>query len=169
MITLKQESMIAHARPDQVFQSLADPNGLTNLLPRIEEVHYTPTGENQAHIVMAVRIGAAFGTIRCEGTLTWEPNQTLTLTIHTPLPVRTHWTFQPDDTGTRMTIHFQLDLVPLLGPFAAYVPTESVRQLIRAELRHAIEHVAQKLRHTRHSESPLHPASAHYTASASAS
>lgn len=162
MITLKHESTIAHARPEQVFRSLADPQGLTTLVPRLQEVHYTPTGERQAHIVMDVFIGVPFGTIRCEGTLTWEPDHTLTLTIHTPLPVRTHWLFHPDGSGTRLTIHFELNLAPLLGPFAAYVPTESVRHIIRTELRHAMNHVAQKLHQTHHAEAPLRPVAAYY-------
>jgi carbon monoxide dehydrogenase subunit G len=145
MITINLRATLHSASPDQVFDALADPQGLKTLLPRMRKIEHQPTGPNSANLVMHIAIGSVFGTIPCEGVLRWtEPNEII-FTVHRPLPVETRWRLTQVGTSTELNVGLWLDLVPLLGPMAKYVPTNVVEEMIRNELKHAIRQIPVRL------------------------
>lgn len=146
MIALRLGATIKDATPEEVFDTLADPDALQSLLPRMRKVEYTPLPGDAARLVMHIAIGQTFGTIRCEGTLTWTEPSSLTFQVATPLPVTMNWNLS--DTvagGTDMDVSLKLDLFPLLGPMAAFVPQDVVKGMMEAEIRHAMRAVAAQV------------------------
>lgn len=145
MITMTMAHGIQDAKPEDVFYTLSDPEGLQALMPRLHKVEFYPQSDTSANVVMHISIGRMFGTIRCEGQLSWVEPQSLTFEVQTPLPVKNVWSFSPAPNGTHVDITMELDLVPLLGPMAAFVPTDVVVDMMKNELRHAMGEVAARV------------------------
>ncbi len=153
MIALRLGATIKNATPQEVFDTLADPDALQSLLPRVRKVEYTPLRGNEARLVMHVAIGQTFGTIRCEGMLSWHEPHKLTFQVATPLPVTMHWNLtDTPQGGTDMDVALKLDLFPLLGPMAAFVPQDVVKGMMEAEIRHAMRAVAAQVEAARRSQ-----------------
>jgi hypothetical protein len=88
-------------------------------------------------------LGGMFGTIRCEGDLTWtEPGEIL-FKVLTPVPVETRWTLSPAVNGTDLQATMSLDLAPMLGPMAAFVPVDAVSNLLAKELESALKSIRE--------------------------
>ncbi len=144
MINIQLHSYLKNAAPEDVFYAMSDREGLKSLLPRMRKVEFHDRGINSETVVMHIAIGQTFGTIRCEGTLSWDEPRELTFTVHTPLPVETRWTLNPAVNGTELNIDMQLELEPLLGPMARFVPKQAVEDMMVKELTHAINRIAQR-------------------------
>jgi hypothetical protein len=56
------------------------------------------------------------------------------------------WAIKPAVNGTEMDIDMRLDLAPLLGPMAGFVPKQMVEEMIVKEMKHAIQRVALRVR-----------------------
>jgi hypothetical protein len=56
------------------------------------------------------------------------------------------WTTQAAVNGTEIDIAMQLQLEPLLGPMAGFVPKQMVEEMIVKEMKHAIQNVALRVR-----------------------
>ena len=146
MIALRLGTTIKDAEPQEVFDTLSNPDALQSLLPRMRKVEYTPLQGSQAKLVMHVSIGQTFGTIRCDGILSWDEPNRLMFKVNTPLPVTMNWNLDPSPTGgTDMDVTLRLDLFPLLGPMAAFVPQDVVKAMMETEIRHAMKVVAKQV------------------------
>lgn len=134
MIKVERRSFIENATPEEVFAALSEPAGLSNLLPRVRKVEMLSRSDSDARLVTHMALGGIFGTIRCEGDLTWtEPND-IVFKVRKPLPVDTIWKLSPAVNGTELLATMALDLSPILGPMAQFVPSEPVAEMIGKEL-----------------------------------
>ena len=138
MIKVSRHSYIEGATPETIFATLSDPKGLTQLLPRVRQVDILERKADWARLVTHMSLGGIFGTIRCEGELTWVEPSEIVFTVRKPLPVETRWTLTPTAAGTNLQAAIALDLAPLLGPMAQFVPTDSVADMMAKELESAL-------------------------------
>jgi carbon monoxide dehydrogenase subunit G len=152
MITVTRRAYIESRSPEEVFASLSDPNRIGQLLPRVQKVEMLNRNmeTRTARLVTYMSLGGMFGTIRCEGDLTWtEPGEIL-FKVRTPVPVETQWTLSPAVNGTDLQATMALDLAPLLGPMAAFVPVQAVSDMLAKELESALKSIRERC-----SRSPL--------------
>lgn len=141
MITVTRRSYIEAATPEDVFQSLSDPSRIGQLLPRVQKVEMTNFDEenSKARLVTHMSLGGIFGTIRCEGDLTWTEPSEILFKVRTPLPVETRWSLSEAVNGTELEATMSLDLEPMLGPMAAFVPVQTVADMLAKELETALK------------------------------
>jgi len=139
------EAKIVEATPQAIFDTLADPQELTKLIPRVQRVDVLERHSDRARIVTHMALGGAFGTIRCEGELRWVEGESLSFTVRKPLPLENRWTFTPVAGGTEVAVHMSLDLAPMLGPFAQFVPTVAVNDMLRQDLDSMLQRVAARI------------------------
>lgn len=149
MIKLNLRSHIQGATPEELFAALSDREGLKVLMPRLSKVEYLDRTETSETIVMHISIGSSFGTIPCEGTLSWQEPQQVTFTVRKPLPVDMQWTLTPAVNGTEMHVAMTLNLKPLLGSMTSFVPKNFVREMMEKEMTYAIKQVAQRVKEKR--------------------
>jgi carbon monoxide dehydrogenase subunit G len=132
------------ASPEQVYAVLADPNGLERLLPRVSRVQMQSTGAQSANLTTWMRFPVA-GEVRTEGELHWEAPKEVVYRSKSTLPVMARWAITPLATGSQLTATLDLDLVPLLGPMAAFVPEHAVKDVMARELDKALDAVAAQV------------------------
>lgn len=144
MITLKR-TQVVNATPQEIFDALADPQELTRLVPRVQRVDVLERQADRARIVTHMALGGAFGTIRCEGELRWVEPQSLSFSVRKPLPIENRWSFTPVAEGTEVTVHMSLDLAPMLGPFAQFVPTVAVNDMLGHDLDSTLQRIAARI------------------------
>ncbi len=145
MIRVDRRKYIEAATPEYVFAALSDPQGIERLLPRMRKVEIRSRSGNSAHVVTHMAIGGIFGTIPCEGQLQWVEPHEIIFRVKKPLPVEVHWKLAHAVDGTDLQVDMLLDLAPLLGPMAAFVPTQSVIDMIGKELDHALKEMSVRL------------------------
>jgi carbon monoxide dehydrogenase subunit G len=139
MIKVARRSLIEHATPEEIFAALSDPNGLTQLLPRVKKVEMLQRTDTRARLVTHMAMGGMFGNIRCEGDLTWTEPREIVFVVRKPLPVETRWQLFAAPTGTEIQASMALDLAPMLGPMASFVPTEQVTDMLTREIEDTIK------------------------------
>lgn len=144
MIKVARRSYIEQATPEEVFAALSDPKSLTNLLPRVRKVEMLERHDTTARLATHMSLGGIFGTIRCEGDLSWVEPREIIFSVRKPLPVETRWILVPAVNGTDLQATMSLDLVPLLGPMAQFVPTEAVADMIGKELDTALKAITTR-------------------------
>jgi ribosome-associated toxin RatA of RatAB toxin-antitoxin module len=144
MITLKRARLV-EATPQEIFDTLADPQELTRLIPRVQRVDVLERHADHARIVTHMALGGAFGTIRCEGELRWVEPQSLSFTVRKPLPIENRWSFTPVAGGTEVEVQMSLDLTPMLGPFAQFVPTVAVSDMLSKDLDSTLDRIAARM------------------------
>lgn len=147
MITVTRRNYIESATPEQVFEALSDPKTIGKLLPRVQKVEMLSRDEaaRKARLVTHMSMGGIFGSIRCEGDLTWVEPREIVFTVRTPLPVETRWLLTPAVNGTEIQASMGLDLAPLLGPMAAFVPTQQVADMLVKELDATLKAIATNM------------------------
>jgi carbon monoxide dehydrogenase subunit G len=138
MIKVIRRSFIEGCSPEQIFAALSDPKGLTQLLPRVRQVEMLERKSDRARLVTHMAMGGIFGTIRCEGDLTWVEPSEIVFVVRKPLPVETRWTLTAGVNGTEVQAAISLDLTPMLGAMAAFVPTDAVSDMMGKELESAL-------------------------------
>jgi hypothetical protein len=145
MIKVGRRIRIPGVQPEQVFALLSEQTVSGNLLPRVRQVELSERDNEarRAKLVTHMSMGGIFGTIRCEGELTWLDNREINFLVRTPLPVDTRWTLLPATDGTDLQASMGLDLQPLLGPMAAFVPEKQVSEMLISELEAALRAVAR--------------------------
>jgi hypothetical protein len=144
MINVERRSFIENATPEEVFAALSEPGSLSNLLPRVRKVDMLARNETSARLATHMSLGGIFGTIRCEGDLTWTEPSEIVFKVRTPLPVDTVWKLSPALGGTELVATMGLNLSPLLGPMAQFVPVEPVAEMIGKELDAALEAITKR-------------------------
>jgi hypothetical protein len=147
MITVTRRSHIEATTPDQIFAALSDPKMIGQLLPRVQKVEMLSRDDvaRKARLVTHMSMGGIFGTIRCEGDLTWQEPSEIVFRVRTPLPVETKWILNPAVNGTEIVATMALDLAPMLGPMAAFVPVKEVGEMLAKELDIALKSIAERV------------------------
>lgn len=148
MIKVTRRAYLENTTPEAIFAALSDPKSISKLLPRVQKVEMLNRDDvnRKARLVTHMGLGGLFGTIRCEGDLTWEEPREILFKVRTPVPVETRWTLTPGVNGTDVQATMALDLAPMLGPMAAFVPTQQVADMLAAELEGALKAVATQLK-----------------------
>lgn len=146
MIKVTRRGTVEAATPEQIFAALNDAQGIAQMLPRVSKVELSDVNEaaGTAKLVTHMALGGIFGTIRCEGDLSWtEPNE-IVFKVRTPMPLETRWTLTPKVDDTEVAATMFLDLTPMLGPMAAFVPVHQVAEMLSKELDAALKAVMAK-------------------------
>jgi hypothetical protein len=118
----------------------------------MQKIEFFDEQQNSQQVVMHIGIGGGFGTIPCEGTLSWDEPCEVRFTVRKPLPVETVWQIEPAVNGTELTISIQLDLEPMLGKMAHFVPKNVVREMMEKEMRHAVGQIPLRVKELRQRE-----------------
>ena len=142
MITLKRTRTIS-ASPEEIFAVLADPSLLPKLLPRVQRVEVLERHPDRARLATHMALGNGFGTVRCEGDLRWVAPREIVFTVRKPLPVENNWTLTAVPGGTEISVTMSLDLAPMLGPFAKFVPTVAVSDMLSQDLEATLSQIAR--------------------------
>ncbi|NJN15924.1 MAG: SRPBCC family protein [Oscillochloris sp.] len=147
MITVTRRSFIEGVTPAQIFAALSDPNMIGRLLPRVQKVEMLARDDQarKARLVTHMSMGGIFGTIRCEGDLTWTDDEEIVFNVRNPLPVQTRWKLSAGVNGTQIEATMGLDLAPMLGPMAAFVPTQQVADMLAVELEGALKSIGKSI------------------------
>ncbi|NTU78746.1 MAG: cyclase [Chloroflexales bacterium] len=148
MIKVNRRAYLEHTTPEAIFATLSDPNGIAKLLPRMQKVDLLDRDDVncKARLVTHMSLGGIFGTIRCEGDLTWVEPREILFKVRTPVPVETRWVLTSAVNGADIQATMTLDLTPMLGPMAAFVPTQQVAEILAAELDAALKAITNKMR-----------------------
>lgn len=148
MIKVARRAHIEGATPEAIFIALSDPKRISQLLPRVQKVEMLNRDDaaRTAKLVTHMGLGGIFGTIRCEGDLTWTENQEIVFQVRTPVPVETRWLLSAGVNGTDVRASMSLELGPMLGPMAAFVPEQQVSDMLAAELESALKGLARTMR-----------------------
>lgn len=145
MIKVARRAYIEGTTPEAIFAALSDPKSIASILPRVQKVEMLSRDDvaRKARLVTYMGLGGIFGTIRCEGDLTWEDGREIVFTVRTPVTVETRWTLATGVNGTEIKASMGLDLAPMLGPMAAFVPTQQVADMLASELESALRSIAR--------------------------
>lgn len=146
MIKVDRRSYIEIATPEEVFVALSDPKSVERLLPHMRKVELLSRRENSARLVTHMSLGSMFGTIRCEGIVSWVEPREIVFQVVKPLPLETRWVLSPAVNGTELHATMALDLSPLLGPMAHFVPNHTVSDMIGKEFDLALKEMSFRLR-----------------------
>lgn len=148
MIKVARRAYIEGTTPEAIFAALSDPARIGQLLPRVQRVELLSRDDvaRKARLVTHMGLGGIFGTIRCEGDLSWEENREILFQVRTPLPVETRWTLAQGVNGAEVRATMSLDLAPMMGPMAAFVPVQQVSDMLAAELETALKALARQVR-----------------------
>lgn len=145
MIKVNRRSYIENATPEEVFAALSDPARIESLLPRMRKVEVKSRQDNQAHLVTHMSLGGMLGTIPCEGDLHWVEPHEIVFKVNKPVPMETQWTLSQAVNGTDLRATMSLDLRPMLGPMAAFVPVDAVAEMVGKELEEALKEMSRRL------------------------
>jgi carbon monoxide dehydrogenase subunit G len=143
MIYINRSRHIA-ATPDAVFAALADPANLAGLMPRVRRVELIDRQADSARIATQMTIGP-FSNIRSEGDVRWNAGREVVFSSRTPVTVEARWTLTPSGGGTDLQAALSLDLAPLIGPLAAFVPQQDVAKMVGPDLDAALAEVARRV------------------------
>ena len=133
-----------NATPEAVFAALSDPNKLAGLMSRVHRVEMLDRQPDRARIATQMTIGP-FSNIRSEGDVRWQAGREVVFSSRTPLPVEARWILTPSGSGTDLQAAFSLDLVPLMGMLAAFVPPKDVANMVGPDLDAALAEVARRV------------------------
>ncbi len=149
MISVSRRAYIESSSPEEVFESLSNPNRICQLLPRMQKVELLDQNmeTSSARMITYMSLGGIFGTIRCEGNLTWTAPGEILFKVHTPVSLETRWTLSPAVHGTDLQATMTLDLEPMLGPMAAFVPKQIVSDMLAGELEAALTAIREDSAH----------------------
>lgn len=148
MIKVTRRAYLEETTPEAIFTALSDPKSIAKILPRVQKVEMLNRDDvnRKARLVTHMGLGGMFGTIRCEGDLTWVDGREILFKVRTPVAVETRWQLTQAVNGTELQATMALDLAPILGPMAAFVPTQQVADMLAAELESALKAIAAQLR-----------------------
>ena len=139
-----ERSRVIHATPAVIFALMAEPCNLAAILPRVQRVEVLRRVGDTARVRTYMAIGP-IGAFAAEGEVRWEPGRELVFRATKPVLVESRWTLTPEAADTRVTIAMTLDLSPMLGPLAAFVPPASIAALVIPDLDAALAAIAQRV------------------------
>lgn len=141
MIQVTRRREVA-AAPATVFAVLTHPDRLAALLPRVQRIELPQRTDSYARMATYMGLGP-FGALRSEGDVRWQTDREVVFSSRKPVYVESRWVLLPNASLTDLQATLSLDLAPLLGPFAAFVPTTEVERMIAADLDAALSAVAR--------------------------
>jgi carbon monoxide dehydrogenase subunit G len=130
------------APPAAVFAALARPEGLAGILPRVKKIEVLQQSETQARIVTHMQL-TPFNSIRAEGEVRWQGTREIVFRTTEPAGVETRLELRPTASGTNLYATLALDLAPMLGPLAAFVPHDQVAKAAEPDLDNTIDAIAR--------------------------
>ncbi|MEN9935103.1 MAG: hypothetical protein RLZZ387_1682 [Chloroflexota bacterium] len=131
-VTVSRARHIA-APPEAVFAALSNPVRLAGILPRVKKVELLEQGESRARIATHMQI-TPFNTVRAEGEVRWQGTREIVFSTTHPVTVETRLELRPTATGTNVYATLTLNLAPMMGAFAAFVPQDQVANVTGPEL-----------------------------------
>jgi hypothetical protein len=140
MITVNRTRHI-DATPAEIFAALSDPNKLAGLLPRVRRIEFIEREACYARIATHMALGP-FGDIRSEGEVRWQTDREVVFSSRLPVSIESRWTLAAVRSGTDVCAALSLDLAPLIGPFAAFIPADQVIRMIAPDLDSALAELA---------------------------
>jgi hypothetical protein len=143
MITVARTRYI-NAAPQAIFAALSDPDMLSGLLPRVRRIELIERTADRARVATYMALGP-FGNIRSEGEVRWRTDREVVFISRLPIPVDSRWTLTPANGGTDLRAALSLDLAPLIGPFAAFIPQDQVTRMIEPDLEAALAELASRV------------------------
>jgi len=143
VINVIRERLI-HAPASAVFAALADPANLAGIIPRVRRIELLSQGADHAQVVTYMALGP-FGEIRSAGDVRWQTDREVVFSAQRPVPVEARWTLTALASGTQLQAALALDLAPLIGPFAALVPTAEVAKMVGPDLDAALAAIARRV------------------------
>jgi hypothetical protein len=75
----------------------------------------------------------------------WLTDRELSFQARRPVAISTRWTLTPAERNTQLHAAMELDLAPLMGPLAAFVPAESVAALVGPDMDATLSAIAEHL------------------------
>jgi len=132
------------AAPEAVFVALSDPSNLAQLMPRVRQVDLIEHQPDRARIATYMTIGP-FANIRSEGDVRWQAGREVVFSSRRPLPVEARWILKPSGSGTDLQAMLSLDLAPLIGVLAAFVPHKDVANMVGPDLDAALAEIARRV------------------------
>jgi hypothetical protein len=127
------------AAPEAVFVALSDPSNLARLMPRVRQVDLIERQPNRARIATYMTIGP-FANIRSEGDVRWQAGREVVFSS-----VEARWILKPSGSGTDLQAMLSLDLAPLIGVLAAFVPHKDVANMVGPDLDAALAEIARRV------------------------
>jgi hypothetical protein len=143
MITVNRTRHI-DATPEAIFAALSDPDKLSGLLPRVRRIELIERVADHARVATHMALGP-FGDIRSEGEVRWQTDREVVFSSRRPVLVESRWTLTPANGGTDLRAALSLDLAPLIGPLAAFVPPDQVTRMIAPDLDSALAEIASRV------------------------
>jgi len=143
MISVNRHRHIA-ATPEAVFAALSDPGNLSGLMPRLRRVEMIERQADCARVSTQMALGP-FGDFRSEGDVRWEQGREVVFSAHRPVTVEARWTLTPANGGTDLHAALSLDLAPIIGPLAAFVPQKDVANMVGPDLDAALAEIARRV------------------------
>jgi carbon monoxide dehydrogenase subunit G len=130
------------ATPEAIFALLSDPANLAAAMPRISRVEVLSQTADRARVRTHMSLGP-LGSIASEGEVSWVAGRELVFRAGAPVAVESRWTLAPDQGGTRAVAEMSIDLTPMLGPLAAFIPPSSVTSMLEPDLDAALAAIAR--------------------------
>jgi hypothetical protein len=139
-----QRSRTIKAASRAVFATLADPQNLANIVPRVRRIELVERGTASAKVVTHMALGP-LGDLRSRGDVCWQADREIVFRSERPVLVEARWTLTELAGGTNLRATLSLDLSPLIGPFAALVPAAEVEKMIAPDLDTALAAIARRV------------------------
>jgi hypothetical protein len=143
MITVSRTRHI-DATPAAIFAALSDPDKLSGLLPRVRRIEFIEREADRARVATHMALGP-FGDIRSEGEVRWQTDREVVFSSRSPVLVEARWTLAPASSGANLRAALSLDLAPLLGPLAAFIPSDQLARMIGPDLDAALAELATRV------------------------
>jgi carbon monoxide dehydrogenase subunit G len=143
MIQVACQTTISNSPPEAIFAALSDSENLAQLLPRMRRIEILEQWETDARLAAYMAMTESVGTMRCEGDLRWSAPHEIVFTVQSPVTMETRWCLTPVDSGTDLQVMTALDLEPVLGPMAQFVPDDMVRSLVAEEMEKTLVNIAR--------------------------
>jgi hypothetical protein len=140
LISVSRARHIA-APPEAVFAVLADPAALAGLMPHIKSVELLEQGDAWARVATSLQL-TPFNTLRAEGVVRWQGMREIVFSTRQPVGVETRLELRPTATGTNLYATLTLDLAPMLGPLAAFIPYAQVAAVTAPDLEAMLNTIA---------------------------
>jgi uncharacterized protein YndB with AHSA1/START domain len=139
-----ERSRTIRATADAIFALMAEPQQLAALLPRVQRVEVLHRSDTSARVRTHMAIGPV-GSFAADGDVRWVVGRELVFRATQPVLVESYWRLVPQTNSTLVSVTMTLDLTPMLGPLAAFIPPDSIRGLIIPDLDAALAAIARNV------------------------
>lgn len=142
-VSVRRERVV-RASAEQIFALMREPSGLSAVLPRVSRIEILAQREGQATVRTHMSL-APLGNITSEGIVTWVNEREVVFRSERPVAIESRWMLISVAQGTRVVVELALDLAPMMGPLAAFVPPSSVSGMLIPDLDAALLAIAKRV------------------------